>query len=90
MTIAENIETTRMSLSSLHKSPENAEQKQSRMKSRTSEPPQSTEKAIKFSSKKEKAKISPKEQHDSVEEKSEDETEEKPPPDFKNFINDKK
>ncbi|XP_028403051.1 uncharacterized protein LOC114525812 isoform X2 [Dendronephthya gigantea] len=89
MTIAEDIETTRMSMSSLYKSPENGEKKRSMMKSRTSEPPQSVEKTVKFSPKKEKAKIPSKERHDSVDEESEAETEEKPTPEFKNFLNEK-
>ncbi|CAB3981499.1 Hypothetical predicted protein [Paramuricea clavata] len=91
MTIAENIETTRMSLSSPLKSTANGEKKRSRLKSRTSEPPQSPEKTVKFKAKKEKPKIL-KERHDSVEaeeEEAKEKTEEKPPPEFRNFLNDK-
>ena len=100
MTIAENIETTRMSLSSPKKSPGDSEKKQSRMKFRTSEPaPQNQEKTVKFKAKKEKPKVS-KQRHDSVDDDDEDDekeegepkkkTEEKPPLEFKNVLNDKR
>jgi hypothetical protein len=99
MTIAENIETTRMSMYSPQKTPANGEKKRSRLKSRTSEPPlQSQEKTVKFRAKKEKAKV-PKKRHDSIDDEDEDEDAkeepvvkpaEKPPPEFRNFVNDKK
>ena len=97
MTIAENIETTRMSLSP-QKTPGNGEKRQSRLKSRTSDPPRSQEKTVKFKARKEKPKIS-KGRHDSVEEDDEEhddddemkeKKEEKPSLQFKNFLNDKK
>lgn len=97
MTIAENIETTRMSLCSPKKSPGEGEKKGSRLKSRTSEPaPQSPEKTVKFKAKKEKAKVS-KERHDSVDDEDEDDegepktkSEEKSPLEFRNVLNDKR
>ncbi len=107
MTIAENIEMTRMSLSSPLKTPTNGEEKKrSRLKSRTSEPPQSQEKplqnqektlqnqekTVKFKAKKEKPKI-PKKRHDSSDDDEEEVTgkvEEKPPVEFRNFLTDKK
>lgn len=100
MTIAENIETTRMSLSSPHKSPANGEKKSSRMKSKTSGPgltaeqPQSREKSVIFKTKKGKSKIL-KQPHQSNIKNKEDEAnenlqEKSVPPEFKNFLNDRK
>ena len=88
-----------MSMYSPQKTPANGEKKRSRLKSRTSEPPlQSQEKTVKFRAKKEKAKV-PKKRHDSIDDEDEDEDAkeepvvkpaEKPPPEFRNFVNDKK
>ena len=94
MTIAENIETTRLSLYSPQKTPITGEKKQTRLKSRTSDAPQSQEKTVKFKAKKEKPKIV-KIRHDSIDDEDEEVKEkekiiEKPPPEFRNFVNDKK
>lgn len=89
-----------MSLSSPKKSPGDGEKKRSHLKSRTSDlAPQSQEKTVKFKAKKEKPKVS-KQRHDSVDDEDEDDekdegelkkkTEEKPPLEFKNVLNDKR
>lgn len=93
MTIAENIETTRMSLSSPQKTPSKREKKESRVTSMTTEPPGSQETDVKSKLKKEKQPTRPLKQqyNDGTKvEEAQIKPEEKPSLEFRNFVNNTK